>query len=273
MKVIESCISESELWSSFKVFTLKENMRLARPDEEDPKNMSWIDIPPNYCVPPDEQGLLNLFDSNYDQSTLQTPSAITLQKKAIVKVCISTMKCNSLKKFMLKGFTWCAHRGDRNNAYFHRILKSRNHRNRVNAVRNEEGRRFEGDKVGRLQLVSSVLDFIHVYQNDGGILSEHVTYRDTYDARLGMTVKEFVEDNREQWPDGWRSMFLMINQFFAINLNREQKDVLRWKRRDGTLGEFFMMPGPLLFWLVLSKDATALVWARDECPGNVVYWV
>nr|GEW80921.1 RNA-directed DNA polymerase, eukaryota, reverse transcriptase zinc-binding domain protein [Tanacetum cinerariifolium] len=38
--------------------------------------------------------------------------------------------------------------GDRNNAYFHRILKSRNHRNRVNAVHDEEGRRFKGDKVG-----------------------------------------------------------------------------------------------------------------------------
>ncbi|GKD72034.1 DNA helicase [Tanacetum coccineum] len=32
MEVISSCISESELWPSFKIFTSKENMRLARPD-------------------------------------------------------------------------------------------------------------------------------------------------------------------------------------------------------------------------------------------------
>ncbi|KAJ9553599.1 hypothetical protein OSB04_017644 [Centaurea solstitialis] len=31
-EIISSCISESVLWAAFKVFTLKENMRLARPD-------------------------------------------------------------------------------------------------------------------------------------------------------------------------------------------------------------------------------------------------
>nr|GEX56179.1 DNA helicase [Tanacetum cinerariifolium] len=55
-----------------------------RPDEEDPENTSWIDIPPTYCVPPDNQGLSKLIDFIYDQSTLQTPSAITLQQKEIV---------------------------------------------------------------------------------------------------------------------------------------------------------------------------------------------
>ncbi|GJZ76324.1 DNA helicase, partial [Tanacetum coccineum] len=112
MEVISSCISESELWSSFKVFTLKENMRLARPDisleerslvnsfaswlldigdgkigeadEKDLENTSWIDIPPQYCVPPDEQGLSNLIDFIYDQSTLHTPYVTTLQQKAII---------------------------------------------------------------------------------------------------------------------------------------------------------------------------------------------
>ncbi|GKC77148.1 DNA helicase [Tanacetum coccineum] len=106
MEVIASCISESELWPSFKIFTSKENMRLARldisleerslinsfaswlldigdgkigkPAEEDPENTSWIDIPPHYYVPPDEQGLSNLIDFIYDQSTLQTPSTTTL---------------------------------------------------------------------------------------------------------------------------------------------------------------------------------------------------
>nr|GEW80945.1 DNA helicase [Tanacetum cinerariifolium] len=52
--------------------------------ENDPENTSWIDIPPTYCMPPDNQGLSKLIDFIYDQSTLQTPSAITLQQKAIV---------------------------------------------------------------------------------------------------------------------------------------------------------------------------------------------
>nr|GEV95447.1 DNA helicase [Tanacetum cinerariifolium] len=78
MEVIPSCISESELWSHFKVFTLTENMRLEKPnisvderslisscaswllnigdgnmgdpDPEDPKNTSWVDIPVNYLT-------------------------------------------------------------------------------------------------------------------------------------------------------------------------------------------------------------------------------
>ncbi|GJU19294.1 DNA helicase [Tanacetum coccineum] len=112
MEVISSCISESELWSNFKVFTLSENMRLTKPnisaderslissfaswlldigdgktgepDPQDPENTSWVDIPINYCIPDNENGLQNLINFIYDQSTLQTPSAVTLQQKAIV---------------------------------------------------------------------------------------------------------------------------------------------------------------------------------------------
>ncbi|GJS87603.1 DNA helicase [Tanacetum coccineum] len=110
MEIIASCISESALWPSFKVFTLKQNMRLARSDttleerslvnaswlldigdkktgrpaEEDPENTSWIDIPSSCCLTPDEQGISKLVDFIYDQSTLHIPSAMTLQQKAIV---------------------------------------------------------------------------------------------------------------------------------------------------------------------------------------------
>ncbi|GJX30902.1 DNA helicase [Tanacetum coccineum] len=46
IEVIASCISESELWSHFKVFTLKENIRFARPN-----------------INADERNLVNLFAS------------------------------------------------------------------------------------------------------------------------------------------------------------------------------------------------------------------
>ncbi|GJY33605.1 DNA helicase [Tanacetum coccineum] len=87
IEVIASCISESVLWSSFKVFTLKDNMRFARPRinleerilvnsfaswlldigdgkigepaKEDPENTSWVHIPPAYCLPADEQDIIN----------------------------------------------------------------------------------------------------------------------------------------------------------------------------------------------------------------------
>ncbi|GJV44681.1 DNA helicase [Tanacetum coccineum] len=112
MEIIASCISQSNLWPHFRVFTLTKNMRLSRPDvsaderslitsfaswlldirdgkigeadQQDPENTSWIDISLAYCLPDNEQGLSNLIDFIYDQNTLKTPSAITLQHKAIV---------------------------------------------------------------------------------------------------------------------------------------------------------------------------------------------
>ncbi|GKF68661.1 DNA helicase, partial [Tanacetum coccineum] len=112
MEIIASCISQSNVWPHFRVFTLTENMQLLRPDvsvderslitsfalwlldiedgktgeadQQDPENTSWIDIPLAYCLPDNEQGLLNLIDFIYDQNTLKTPSAVTLQHKAIV---------------------------------------------------------------------------------------------------------------------------------------------------------------------------------------------
>ncbi|GJT01984.1 RNA-directed DNA polymerase, eukaryota, reverse transcriptase zinc-binding domain protein [Tanacetum coccineum] len=42
----------------------------------------------------------------------------------------------------------CLSVGDRNNAYFYRALKSRNHRNRINAIHDKEGKRYEGNEVG-----------------------------------------------------------------------------------------------------------------------------
>ncbi|GJY30176.1 DNA helicase [Tanacetum coccineum] len=112
IEVISSCISESALWPSFKVFTLKHNMWLARPDisleerslvnsfaswlldigdgkigepaDEDLENTSWVHIPPAYYFALNEQGLSKLIDFIYDQSTLHTPSVTTLQQKVIV---------------------------------------------------------------------------------------------------------------------------------------------------------------------------------------------
>ncbi|GKF72064.1 DNA helicase [Tanacetum coccineum] len=112
MEIITSCISQSNPWPHFRVFTLTENMRLLRPDvsaderslitsfaswlldirdgktgeadQQDPENTSWIDIPFAYCLPDNEHGLSNLIDFIYDQNTLKTPFAVTLQHKAIV---------------------------------------------------------------------------------------------------------------------------------------------------------------------------------------------
>lgn len=112
MEIIASSIASSHLWSQFRLMTLKENMRLFRSglsleeqslahsfaswlldigdgkigeiDEEDNRDTTWVEIPERYCIEDDTEGLNKLIDFIYDKQTLQTPSAITLQQKAIV---------------------------------------------------------------------------------------------------------------------------------------------------------------------------------------------
>ncbi|XP_071693584.1 uncharacterized protein [Rutidosis leptorrhynchoides] len=111
-EIISSSIVYSYLWSYFKVHVLSENMRLQKPgvnsiekknikifsswllnvgngnlgipDEEDPSNASWINIPSKYCIEHDENGMLNLISFIYNDDLLQNPSASLLQQQVIV---------------------------------------------------------------------------------------------------------------------------------------------------------------------------------------------
>ncbi|GJZ19909.1 DNA helicase, partial [Tanacetum coccineum] len=102
-ELIHACIAESYLWLHFKICTLKTNMRLFKPGldneehkrleafakwlldigngeigesyEEDDRDTSWITIPSEYCVTPDEKGLSELIDFIYDENTLKKPTA------------------------------------------------------------------------------------------------------------------------------------------------------------------------------------------------------
>ncbi|GJY48111.1 DNA helicase [Tanacetum coccineum] len=60
------------------------NGHIGTPDESDPENTSWIDIPEEYCIPNDENRISNLINFIYDDDTLHYPSAVKLQENAIV---------------------------------------------------------------------------------------------------------------------------------------------------------------------------------------------
>ncbi|GJT43409.1 DNA helicase [Tanacetum coccineum] len=111
-ELIAASIAESHLWWHFKICTLKENMRLLRPDltsekrqrseafakwlldvgngeigepdKEDDQDISWIAISPDYLVSADETRLSQLIDFIYGDKTLKTSTAGALQEKAIV---------------------------------------------------------------------------------------------------------------------------------------------------------------------------------------------
>ncbi|GKF43618.1 DNA helicase [Tanacetum coccineum] len=54
------------------------------PDETDPENTSWIDIPVKFQILDDENGLTNLIHFIYDDHTLLHPTAKDLHEKANV---------------------------------------------------------------------------------------------------------------------------------------------------------------------------------------------
>ncbi|GKA60376.1 DNA helicase [Tanacetum coccineum] len=60
------------------------NIKIGTLDDSDPENTSWIDIPNEYCIPNDENGITNLIDFIYDDDTLHYPSAQKFQEKAII---------------------------------------------------------------------------------------------------------------------------------------------------------------------------------------------
>ncbi|GKB15919.1 DNA helicase [Tanacetum coccineum] len=111
-EIIRSSIANSYLWRHFKIHYLLENMRLNNeslsevdkdrtttfvqwllnigngqigiPDDSDLDNTSWVDIPNEYCIPNDDNGIPNLINFIYDEETLRYPSAHKLQEKAII---------------------------------------------------------------------------------------------------------------------------------------------------------------------------------------------
>nr|GEW71461.1 DNA helicase [Tanacetum cinerariifolium] len=78
-------LEEQSLVNSFASWLLDvDDEKIGEPTDGDPENTSWVYVPPAYCLPSDKQGLSKLIDFICDQSTLYTPSAASLQQKAIV---------------------------------------------------------------------------------------------------------------------------------------------------------------------------------------------
>ncbi|KAL3643535.1 hypothetical protein CASFOL_014350 [Castilleja foliolosa] len=110
--IIDSTIPRSNLWKHFRIFKLRNNMRLrshgsyseaaenvsefaswllsigdgllGEPDLKDPQNTRQIKIPPQYLIQVTENRLLALISFIYDDFTINNPSPETLSTRAIV---------------------------------------------------------------------------------------------------------------------------------------------------------------------------------------------
>nr|GEV85333.1 reverse transcriptase domain-containing protein [Tanacetum cinerariifolium] len=77
--------------------------------------------------------------------------------------------------------------GDRNNAFFHRGLKSRYRRNRISVIHDERGTRFEGDQT--------------LCKNDADIMVRDISKSEIKKAMF------VIDDNKAPGPDGYTSHF------------------------------------------------------------------
>ncbi|GKA99966.1 DNA helicase [Tanacetum coccineum] len=77
------------------------NRDIGTPDESDPENSSWINIPEEYCIPVDKNGISNLIRFIYDDDTLHYLFAAKLQDKAIVYPRNDTVDVINAKIFSL----------------------------------------------------------------------------------------------------------------------------------------------------------------------------
>ncbi|PWA81906.1 RNA-directed DNA polymerase, eukaryota, Reverse transcriptase zinc-binding domain protein [Artemisia annua] len=73
-----------------------------------------------------------------------------------------------------------------------------------------------------------------------GILSEFITTRSIYNARVNekMTVNEVINNGQWRWPNEWGEQYPMLANLNVPNLNPQKQDVSMWKCIDGSLTEF-----------------------------------
>ncbi|GJY53556.1 RNA-directed DNA polymerase, eukaryota, reverse transcriptase zinc-binding domain protein [Tanacetum coccineum] len=81
-----------------------------------------------------------------------------------------------------------------NNAYFHKVLKSRNHKSRINYIRDNEGNMFHGEEVAN--------QFVKHFQ-----ISLEKLVLDICDEEIKEDIFQ-IDNNKDPTPDGFPSLFL-----------------------------------------------------------------
>ncbi|GJX28468.1 RNA-directed DNA polymerase, eukaryota, reverse transcriptase zinc-binding domain protein [Tanacetum coccineum] len=115
------------------------------------------------------------------------------------------------------------------------------------------------------------------YWNDVGILSDMVTYRDLYDARLqaNMTVQDFIKDRNGQWPKEWSTKFHMISQIGNVIVQHNRVDQVKQRSQSGTLSNFSVKQA---YYDIRNNEEqvrwSKLVWFSQNIPKHAfILWL
>nr|GEX36878.1 RNA-directed DNA polymerase, eukaryota, reverse transcriptase zinc-binding domain protein [Tanacetum cinerariifolium] len=135
----------------------------------------------------------------------------------ILKAYSKAMKEEELILYQKAKVKWLSV-GDRNNAYFHKAIKSRQQRNRIDAVCDENGKRFEGSDVaeqfvmhfqkflGESKEVKKINDIEILMQNKLSIEDAAFMIREVSDEEIKCAMFK-IKDNKAPGPDGFSAHF------------------------------------------------------------------
>ncbi|GKB05233.1 RNA-directed DNA polymerase, eukaryota, reverse transcriptase zinc-binding domain protein [Tanacetum coccineum] len=157
--------------------------------------------------------------SKIQASIDKSPDDKVLREKesACLREYVEAMKEGEQLMYQKAKIKWLSF-GDRNNAYFHKVLKSRMNRNKINYVRDCKGNLFQGDDVAE-QLVKHFQDFLgkvvevkecdyatsliknKLSSEEASFLIRDVGYDEIKDAMFQ------IDGNKAPGPNGYSSHF------------------------------------------------------------------
>ncbi|GJY12210.1 RNA-directed DNA polymerase, eukaryota, reverse transcriptase zinc-binding domain protein [Tanacetum coccineum] len=197
-------------------------------------NKEFIDkFPQAYAV------FLPYLISDHSQNILVTPNAIQARRKAfkfvnfvadkadflkiikeerkVLKEYVETIKDEEKILYQKSKIKWLSV-GDRNNAYFHKILKSRNHKNIINQISDDKGNRYYGEEVAN-RFVNHFKKFLgETYPVSGlknieALIEKKLSAEDALDMVRMVNDEEIktamfqIDDNKAPDPDGFSAYF------------------------------------------------------------------
>ncbi|GKD27441.1 RNA-directed DNA polymerase, eukaryota, reverse transcriptase zinc-binding domain protein, partial [Tanacetum coccineum] len=135
----------------------------------------------------------------------------------VLKLYFEAMKDEEKILFQKARVKWLSVR-DRNNAYFHKTIKSRQQRNRIYAVYDENGRRSEGNNVaeqfikhfqsflGESRHVKPISDMDTLFQCKLNSAEAEYMVREVSNEEIKIAMFQ-IDDNKAPGPDGYSATF------------------------------------------------------------------